>query len=277
VRDKDNQSYFRQFFDERAQSNIAAYTGAEGNDPYQTYAYGDRLRRLLNDFSRLQLPQGALILDAGCGANPLVFELANKGYEAVGVDQSYEMVRSNADHHAGIYGEADGMRMFSQASITNLPFRPGIFDVIFCLGVLPYLPSEDEALREMHRVLKPNGHVLLSVRNKYNLPALLDFPELIRRRLARRRRSPIRTSSNQQKAPPARLFSIPKFLQTATQVGYSVKSVRGMRYGKLHFFGKTFLPPKVDILISRMLDTMGFIPGIRHLAVWQNIKLKKCG
>src|SRR5262249_52039869 len=58
-----------------------------------------------------------------------------------------------------------GLRMLSRASITNLPFPDSCFDLVTSFDVLGHLSeSADElALREMRRVLKPEGIAFVRV------------------------------------------------------------------------------------------------------------------
>jgi len=49
--------------------------------------------------------------------------------------------------------------MFQQ---TNLPFENNYFDVIFVLDILEHVKEIDKAIEEIKRVLKTNGHVILS-------------------------------------------------------------------------------------------------------------------
>jgi len=44
-----------------------------------------------------------------------------------------------------------------KADITNLPFNDNEFDVIFCNHVLEHIPDDEEAMRELYRVMKPGG------------------------------------------------------------------------------------------------------------------------
>ena len=57
-------------------------------------------------------------------------------------------------------------RMLAQASTTALPFDDTVFDLVTSFDVLPQLPlrgADQEALREMARVLKPGGIIFVRV------------------------------------------------------------------------------------------------------------------
>ena len=48
-------------------------------------------------------------------------------------------------------------------NITNLKFKDNFFDAIICLHVLEHIPEDINAMRELHRVLKPSGWAILQV------------------------------------------------------------------------------------------------------------------
>ncbi|MFB2833641.1 methyltransferase domain-containing protein [Floridanema evergladense] len=50
-----------------------------------------------------------------------------------------------------------------QMDITNIQYDDNYFDVILCNHVLEHIPNDDRAMKELHRVLKPNGWAILQV------------------------------------------------------------------------------------------------------------------
>lgn len=65
--------------------------------------------------------------------------------------------------------------------IEQIPFKDSLFDVVLCVGVLGYLGEDSQALKEMHRVLKPNGLLLVNVENMMSL-SNIDY--VFRRRVS---------------------------------------------------------------------------------------------
>jgi SAM-dependent methyltransferase len=57
--------------------------------------------------------------------------------------------------------------------IESLSFRDSSFDLIIAAGVIEYLETDEKVLHGLHRILKPGGVLILSVRNKVNLSHLL--------------------------------------------------------------------------------------------------------
>ncbi len=60
----------------------------------------------------------------------------------------------------------------------TLPFASHTFDVVLANHMLYHIPDLDEALSEIHRVLKPSGCLVAATNSQYTLP---EFEQLIRR------------------------------------------------------------------------------------------------
>ncbi len=118
----------------------------------------DRLPELL------PLKPGERVLDLGCGQMSLLIWLRTRAMLAAGscgIDVSTVMVRlaQRALRQCGL----DRDLFVLQASATALPFRAGTFDAVLCSHLLKHLPGQDvrALLREVHRVLRPGGRLLL--------------------------------------------------------------------------------------------------------------------
>jgi SAM-dependent methyltransferase len=88
------------------------------------------------------------VLDIGCGRQPLRAFL-DADCEYIGLD--YPQTGEPYETRPGIHGDAQ-----------SLPFPDGTFDTVVCLEVLEHVLNPDAALNEARRVLKPEGHLLLS-------------------------------------------------------------------------------------------------------------------
>jgi SAM-dependent methyltransferase len=103
------------------------------------------VRRPLVEWLRAQDVAGARTLDVGCGDRPY----AELFPGAVGFD-----VPGNP--HADLHG-----------SLESIPVDDASFDVALCLQVLEHVPDPAAAVRELHRVVRPGGRVLLSTHGVY--------------------------------------------------------------------------------------------------------------
>ena len=106
------------------------------------------VRKPLLDWLTAQDVAGLRILDVGCGDRPYEPLLAGAA-EIVGFD-----VPGNP--HADLHG-----------SIDAIPVPDGSFDVAVCLQVLEHVPDPAAAVRELRRVVRPGGRVLLSTHGIY--------------------------------------------------------------------------------------------------------------
>ncbi len=94
------------------------------------------------------------LLDFGCGSGIFVEELSKRGFDAHGVDISDEAVR---------FGALQGIKNLSVMDSHKIDFPDNTFDVILSMDVLEHLEDEDWALKEIERVLKPEGIFVVMV------------------------------------------------------------------------------------------------------------------
>lgn len=118
------------------------------------------------DFEKLDLKPGMRVLDAGCGAGRHVCEaFRNRSVTVAGIDLSWkdlEKTHSFLCLMAAERRQEDGW-LVSKASVTRLPFQDGAFDVVICSEVLEHIPDCRAAVRELVRVLRPGGNLVVSV------------------------------------------------------------------------------------------------------------------
>jgi SAM-dependent methyltransferase len=142
----------------------ATYYGSAGEGRKFTPAIEGLVRatasRKARRFSR-GLPEGARVLDVGCGRGTLLRDLADLGFEVHGVEVSEEATRG-ADERAEI-------RIAWTLAEAGYPAES--FDLVILWHVLEHLSAPLETLREIHRALQPGGRLSLAVPNFSSLQA----------------------------------------------------------------------------------------------------------
>ncbi len=134
--------------------------------------FQDRQRRALRLVDQLRLTQGSSALEVGCGAGYLTLDLAARRMRLVAIDTAPEML----EIASGLLKRQDlaARVRFQQADVHQMPFPDGSFDLAVALGVIPWLHSPAAALRELARVLRPGGHLIVTSDNRARLNHLLD-------------------------------------------------------------------------------------------------------
>lgn len=107
----------------------------------------------------LDKKSGKKILDVGCGYGEYLSLFRQKGFKAFGVDIDKEALESQANV---IYANAGKM-----------PIKSSIFDIVVCIDVLEHVNNDDETLKEINRVLKEEGILILAVPS-INFPLTYD-------------------------------------------------------------------------------------------------------
>jgi SAM-dependent methyltransferase len=106
------------------------------------------------------LPAGALLLDAGCGSQRYKLDCNHLQYKGqdfgrVELDEAPGFTSLKQPYQ---YGELDYV-----SDIWNIPEKNGHFDAILCTEVLEHVPYPNETLRELARLLKASGQLILTV------------------------------------------------------------------------------------------------------------------
>jgi len=111
--------------------------------------------RLLR-FLQPRIPKHATLLDVGCAAGMFVKEARDRGLDATGCDYSEAAIAYGKEHF--------GVNIIqSVAEAIDVPDNQ--YDVVTILHVIEHLPTPLNVLRELRRVLKPGGLLLLETVN----------------------------------------------------------------------------------------------------------------
>jgi SAM-dependent methyltransferase len=111
---------------------------------------------------------GKVVLDAGCGTGYGSAELARVAGRVVGVDVDADAVAYARSRYGGENVEFEAM------DVASLAFDDASFDVVVSFETIEHLPDRDAFLREVARVLRPEGTFVVSTPNA---PRTTEQPE----------------------------------------------------------------------------------------------------
>lgn len=102
------------------------------------------------------------VLDAGCGYHAAVIsKYCNLAGQAIGVD----LVRE--------FNAGPGVKVCT-ANLDSLPFKHNYFDLIVSRDVCEHLSKPVEVFKELKRVLKPQGKIIVITPNKYSYSSVIS-------------------------------------------------------------------------------------------------------
>lgn len=107
----------------------------------------------INSYYQCETP----LLDLGCGPGVLIEYAVKYGWDYIGLDLSLYNLRT-----------ANGGAKMVNGDMEKLPFKNDVFSFISAMGAIEYVPNWRQCVREMIRVVKPGGFILVSLPNKYS-------------------------------------------------------------------------------------------------------------
>ena len=111
------------------------------------------LTSFVEDICRRVTDRRPRILDVGCGTGANLLMLSEYG-DAEGVDVSEDALA---------FCRERGLEKVKLGAGEELPYEDGTFDLVTALDVVEHMDDDLAGLREMRRVLRPGGRVLLFV------------------------------------------------------------------------------------------------------------------
>ena len=112
------------------------------------WAYREALRGFIG-------PGTAHTLDVGCGEGRVSRELRKLGYRVTACDAVAEMLAAAR--------EAASADEYVLAPVTRLPFEDGSFERVVAYNMLMDVEDVPAALREIRRVMRPDGELMISI------------------------------------------------------------------------------------------------------------------
>jgi len=211
---------------------------------WKYYAIYTERNRLVREKLKT-LKSDSKIADLGCGEGLLVEELVKKGYKAIGLDKNYSS------------------KYVKKGDMTRLPFRDSSFDIVLSLDSLQYLTTaqQKKALKEIRRVMKKDGSLIMAVPNKKHFAARVIklftgvYPK------------------TDSKTPPAGDKGIREYLAIIGEAGLQVKKVKGIL--PTYFILSTYLirafPSRfqwllrlIDVFALHKLSFLNYIVAVKR-------------
>lgn len=154
------------------QSQATYWKDLYSHDGVKAEVHRDRFTTTLHWIDDLGLEPGSHVLEIGCGAGFLTAALVERGFRVEAIDAAQAMV----DQTRQLLVESGRAEQVSLqvGDVQELAFADQSFNLVVALGVIPWLPRPDLALREMARVARPGGYVVLTADNRNRLITALD-------------------------------------------------------------------------------------------------------
>lgn len=143
-------------FDKQASFYAGLYAGRSRI----AHFFNMRVQRVLEILGEVD---GGDLLEVGCGPGPIVQRLLDRGFRYYGVDVSEGMIEECARRFADA-----GAARFEVGDARRLDYPARKFDVVLCLGMIEYVAEEEAVIRELARVLKPGGLLVISGINAWS-------------------------------------------------------------------------------------------------------------
>jgi SAM-dependent methyltransferase len=141
--------------------------GPQAYESWRATDLGRITERLEEDliFALLGPLEGRHLLDAGCGDGRLVALAAARGAAATGLDPDPAMLRAAQARAA----QAEVRVRLLGGRIEALPFADSSFDLVAAVTVLSFVADAPRAFREVARVLRPGGRLVLGELGRWSL------------------------------------------------------------------------------------------------------------
>jgi ubiquinone/menaquinone biosynthesis C-methylase UbiE len=196
------------------------------------------------------------VLDVGCGAGPASVVLASQGARVKAIDTVPRMV--NLTRQSAKERGLSSLIEPSVGDVHSLRFADNTFDAVVAIGVVYWLHSPRRALREIMRVLKPGGRLVVSADNACRITYTMDPGHLpsvlaLRRSVGRALRA---TGLRQPASISVNRYSVAKFDELLTDCEFEKLKGITIGFGPFSFFECKVIPDFIGIKVHRILQRL---------------------
>ena len=226
-----------------------------------------------------RVPKGERILDAGCGAGRTSVDLMKAGYRICGVDIASKMLENAAKNFEAAGFDESNFELFC-SDVFGVGFEPESFGGVAALGFLQYQSDELAALKELHRILKPGGILVVTgpTKRKFsNWFGLTRYWYALRRRLkglgkpkpAPPPAKPVQKGGGEDvlMAISTHYYGYGRFRELLTAAGFEVVTIRGHGYVNFELIGKR-IGQRGELFLHRFFS--GLARVFPFLGRWAN-------
>ena len=117
------------------------------------------------NLKKYDLKNDGVLLDVGCGEGRHIFGVMQDYplMKCIGIDMDHQSIKIAEEGYDYFKSISHAGAEFLKGSAYNIPFPDNFFDLVICSEVLEHLHEYNDAVKEMHRVLKPGGKLYASV------------------------------------------------------------------------------------------------------------------
>jgi ubiquinone/menaquinone biosynthesis C-methylase UbiE len=268
------QDTVKEYFSQHSTYWDSLYDRTEGQVPFMSHELKRRMDIVFDLIAGINAGAIKRVLDLGCGSGRYLAQLAPMGFDCYGADISPEMLEYARDKLRS------SSIQWIHADCCNVPMEDQYCDLIICTGVLEYLDSDTKALREIRRLIKPDGYVIITLPNLYKLRNLLNpYYYLVRLWTYLTCKRMARPAPGAQSRPRIELeygkstvnrYSLWGAGKIATASGFRVVEVRSCCFGPFSFWKNEIVTTRTSIKISNALEGLLKHKAFRFLRCFAN-------
>src|SRR5438105_3453176 len=125
---------------------------------------------------------GGAVLDVGCGMGAHSVRLARHGFQVVAADFSPDRVAAATSYVRAREMEKK-IQVKEEGLESGLSFAAESFDGVLCWGVLMHIHENEKAMKELIRVTRKNGVIIVAEANFFSFDAMASLAAGLARRL----------------------------------------------------------------------------------------------